>query len=63
MFASPEQSAMTLKSISKLPFNEFQTAVAKLYGSFGWESPVVKSGCDAVSAASYGRPVSFTKTQ
>jgi len=63
MFASPERSAVTLKSIAKLPFNEFQTAVAELYGSFGWESPIVKSGCDAVSAASYGRPVSFTKTQ
>jgi hypothetical protein len=63
MFASPERSAMTLKSIAKLPFNEFQTAVAELYGSFGWESPIVKSGCDSVSAASYGKPVSFTKTQ
>ena len=63
LFATPEASAKTLKTIANLPYAEFQTAIASLYRDFAWESPIVRSGCDTVAAASYGRPVTFTRTQ
>jgi len=52
-----------LKALKNLPFSEFQTAVAALYASFKWESPIVKSGCGIIAAARPGQPVSFTQTQ
>lgn len=63
LFATPEKSGQTLQSIANLPFSEFQDGIINLYSQFGWSAPIVKSGCDTQVSTTYGRPVTFTKTQ
>jgi hypothetical protein len=67
MFPSPFEEApispLSLTEAADLPFDEFQRHVIQLYERFRWESPIVKSGCDAVVAGKPGTAVSFTNTQ
>ncbi len=45
----------------KADFAEFQEFIRKRYAAYGWEAPVVKSGCD--TAPIMGQPVQFSKSQ
>jgi hypothetical protein len=67
MFPSPLEEEplkpLSLTEAADLPFDEFQRHVIQLYEKYRWQSPIVKSGCDAVVAGKPGTAVSFTNTQ
>jgi hypothetical protein len=58
-----EKFHKALIKLKDLPFSEFQTAIAGLYSSYKWDSPIVKNGCGVVATQKPGTPVSFTRTQ
>lgn len=58
-----EKFHKALIKLRDLPFSEFQTAIANLYSSYKWDSPIVKNGCGVVGTQKPGTPVSFTRTQ
>jgi hypothetical protein len=59
-FRAVEAKAAFAKAVS-LPFHEFQDFVMTTYRRFGWESPVVKSGCETAPVP--GKAVQFSQSQ
>jgi hypothetical protein len=59
-FAAAELAA-ELGRVTSMGFQEFQEYIRTRYAEYGWESPVVRSGCE--TAPKPGAPVVFSKTQ
>jgi hypothetical protein len=60
-FFEAHEARAAMEKSTNLSFDEFQTYVRTVYEKYGWESPVVKSGCDSVLPQ--GKAVEFSKTQ
>lgn len=60
-FAAQEAAAEFENAAKHMEFGEFQKFVGERYASFGWESPVVKNGCEVAPVP--GKSVQFSKSQ
>lgn len=60
-FAAQEAAAEFEDAAKRMDFGDFQKFVRDKYASFGWESPVVKNGCEIAPVP--GKAVQFSKSQ
>jgi superfamily II DNA or RNA helicase len=60
VLSKKETANVNIKSLS---FNQFQQTIVNDYNNFRWNAPIIKSGCDTIVTAPYGKPVTFSKTQ
>jgi hypothetical protein len=60
-FAAQEAAAEFEDAAHRLDFGAFQQFVRERYAAYGWESPVVKNGCEVAPVP--GKAVTFSKSQ